>query len=309
MKRATPTRILFASLYCICLSSLFAQTSSHTCTSPEHRQFDFWIGNWDVFDTGGSTPVAHARIDSILDGCVLREDYRGIDGHVGQSFTIYDNHRKLWHQTWVTNRGELLEIDGNMEQGKIVLNGKNQRGELVRGTWAPAGEDVHEVAAISADSGNNWKPWFDIVFRKTSEKAGVDTAGTNRDSKRDEEIVAGLDSEYQKAVKYNDALTMSRILADDFVLVTSSGKTFSKSELLEEAKSRRITYEGQEDSEKSVRVWGDTAIVTANLWEKGIENGKPFEHRLWFSDVYRRTQDGWRYVFAQSAYRPCEIAP
>jgi hypothetical protein len=68
-------------------------------------------------------------------------------------------------------------------------------------------------------------------------------------------------------------------------------------------------YKHQEDTEKIVRRWGDTAIVSAKLWEKGTENGKTFDYKLWFSDVYRRTPFGWRYVFAQSAYRPCESIP
>jgi ketosteroid isomerase-like protein len=50
-----------------------------------------------------------------------------------------------------------------------------------------------------------------------------------------------------------------------------------------------------------VRVWGDTAVVTALLWAKGTEEGKPFDYHLWFSDVYVRTPQGWRYVFGQAA--------
>jgi len=79
-----------------------------------YRQFDFWAGDWDVLDVRRSIPVTHARIDLILDGCVLREDYEGTDGHKGQSFAIYDAARKVWHQSWVTNRGELLEIEGKI---------------------------------------------------------------------------------------------------------------------------------------------------------------------------------------------------
>lgn len=128
------------------------------------------------------------------------------------------------------------------------------------------------------------------------------TQSTYADDQSEQQTVAALDAEYQQAVKENDAATMDRLLADDFVLVTSSGKTYSKFELLEEAKSGRITYEHQEDTDKTVRLCGDTAVVTAKLWEKGTENGRPFDKKLWFSDVYRRTPKGWRYVFAQSAY-------
>lgn len=119
----------------------------------------------------------------------------------------------------------------------------------------------------------------------------------------DEEIVAALDTEYQAAVKKNDVDTMDRILADDFVLVTGLGKTYTKTDLLEEARSKRMAYEHQEDSAQKVRVWGDTAVVTALLWAKGTEDGKAFDYTLWFSDTYVRTPTGWRYAFAQSSTR------
>jgi ketosteroid isomerase-like protein len=122
----------------------------------------------------------------------------------------------------------------------------------------------------------------------------------------DRKVVAALDTEYQAAVKKNDDATMDRILADDFVLVTASGKTYTKADLLNDARGGRTAYEHQEDTMQTVRVWGDTAVVTAKLWEKGTDDGKPFDHLLWFSDTYVRTPSGWRYAFAQSAYCPCQ---
>jgi len=124
-----------------------------------------------------------------------------------------------------------------------------------------------------------------------------------RSSVDDEKAVAALDTEYQAAVKNNDVPTMDRILADDFVLVTGLGKTHSKRDLLEEARSKGMQHERQEDSQRKVRVWGDTAVVTALLWAKGTEDGKPFDYKLWFSDVYLKTEKGWRYVFAQASAR------
>ena len=124
-----------------------------------------------------------------------------------------------------------------------------------------------------------------------------------RSSVDDEKAVAALDTEYQAAVKNNDVPTMDRILADDFVLVTGLGKTHSKRDLLEEARSKGMQHERQEDSQRKVRVWGDSAVVTALLWAKGTEDGKPFDYKLWFSDVYLKTEKGWRYVFAQASAR------
>lgn len=117
----------------------------------------------------------------------------------------------------------------------------------------------------------------------------------------DAKIVAALDTEYQAAVKNNDAAAMDRILSDDFVVVLGSGKIYTKADLLQMARTRRVQYEHQEDSDQTVRVWGDTAVVTAKIWLKGIDEGKPFEWHVWFSDTYVRTPAGWRYVHGQAS--------
>jgi ketosteroid isomerase-like protein len=114
-------------------------------------------------------------------------------------------------------------------------------------------------------------------------------------------IVAALDKEYQEAVKNNDAATMDRILADDFVLVTGRGQVFTKADLLKDARDKSTVYEHQEELEQKVRVWGDTAVVTALLWIKGTSEGKTSDRKLWFSDTYVRTPKGWKYVFGQSS--------
>lgn len=117
----------------------------------------------------------------------------------------------------------------------------------------------------------------------------------------DAATVAALDTEYQAAVKANDWQTMDRILADDFVLVVGSGKTFNKADLISDAKRKTFTWEHQEELEQKVRVWGNTAVVTALLWEKGTSASATVDKRLWFSDVYMKTPNGWRYVFGQAS--------
>jgi len=249
-----------------------------------------------VYDVGGQTKIATAHIDPILDGCVLREDYQQSNGHHGQSFTIYDAARHVWHQSWVTNRGELLEIEGTTQYGSIVLSGEDRStGTLVRGMWKPEHGSVRETADTSADQGKTWTPWFDIIFRPAS-----DPADDSLHSK-DREIVKELDTRYQRAVKENDVATMGAMLADDFMLVTGSGKSYSKTDLLEEAHSGRIRYDRQDDSDQTVRVWGDTAVITAKLTAAGTDSGKPFDYQVWFSDTYVKTPTGWQYVFGQSS--------
>jgi uncharacterized protein (TIGR02246 family) len=117
-------------------------------------------------------------------------------------------------------------------------------------------------------------------------------------------IVANLDTTYQAAVERNDADAMAAILHEDMILVLGDGKVLTGRQLVEAARTRSITYERQvEDAgTQTVRMFGDTAIVTARLWLKGVrKDGTPIDRRLWFSDTYVRTTQGWKYAFGQAS--------
>ena len=131
----------------------------------------------------------------------------------------------------------------------------------------------------------------------------VSTTEVNASSADDANTVAALDTQYQAAVKENDAATMDRILADDFVLVTGRGKVYDKADLLKAAREKQVIYERQDEEvgSQKVRVWGDMAVVTAFLWVKTAQEGKPVDYKLWFSDTYVRSPTGWRYVFGQAS--------
>ena len=119
----------------------------------------------------------------------------------------------------------------------------------------------------------------------------------------DRQVVAKLDTEFQAAVKSNDAQTMARILHPDMVLILGDGRVNTRGEQLEEARNKIISYQIQDEDPgtQSVRVQGDTAVVTARLRIKGTMTGKEFERLLWFTDVYVRTPSGWRYFLGQAS--------
>lgn len=305
MKRRLPIVMLLLAVVLIgifCPEESSARTpESSKCAAAEYRQFDFWAGDWDAYGLDeGNKLVARARVDVILDGCALREIYEQLDGLTGQSLSTYDASRRTWHQTWVTNRGKLLTLEGRFQDNRLTLIGTDLAGDgrsvLIRGVWKRVEGGVRETAESSDDGGKSWKPLFDILFRAHGKAASASSA-------EDEKAVAALDTQYQAAVARNDAAAMDRILADDFVLVTGKGKVYTKADLLAEARNGKTVYERQDDSSQKVRVWGDTAVVTALLWAKGTEDGKPFEYKLWFSDTYVRTPSGWRYVFGQASTR------
>lgn len=120
----------------------------------------------------------------------------------------------------------------------------------------------------------------------------------------DRRTVAALDTEFQAAVKHNDAATIDRIHADDMILVLGNGKVVRGQELAERARRRAVTFEVQDEVEGSqrVRVWGDTAVVTALLVIKGSDAARGnFDYRVWFSDTYARIDGRWRYVLGQAS--------
>jgi hypothetical protein len=92
------------------------------CDAPEFRQFDFWIGDWQVFKPDG-TVAGMNRIEQEYGGCVLHERYQTASGYTGESLNTYDPGRKRWHQTWVDNTGTLLLLDGNLQGRAMVMEG------------------------------------------------------------------------------------------------------------------------------------------------------------------------------------------
>src|SRR5262245_13542669 len=90
-----------------------------SCDTPDHRAFDFWIGEWAVTYKDGK-PSGTNRIEPVLGGCALQESWTGADGNRGHSYSAFDASRNAWHQTWVDAGGNLLRLDGNIRGGAMV---------------------------------------------------------------------------------------------------------------------------------------------------------------------------------------------
>ena len=91
------------------------------CAAPEHRQFDFWVGTWDVFGPAGRQVGAN-RIERIADGCALLEQWTGSGNVTGKSLNIYDASDGRWHQTWVDSSGTLLMLAGGLVGDSMVMS-------------------------------------------------------------------------------------------------------------------------------------------------------------------------------------------
>jgi uncharacterized protein (TIGR02246 family) len=122
-------------------------------------------------------------------------------------------------------------------------------------------------------------------------------------SDTDRQLIAELDRTFQAAVKQNDAETMAAILHPDMILVLGDGRVFTREDQLRESRQKLLAYEIQDEEPgtQTVRVSGDTGIVTALLRIKGTNKGGRFDRRVWFSDTYVRTSSGWKYFFGQAS--------
>jgi hypothetical protein len=139
------------------------------CTAPPHRQFDFWLGEWDVTDAKGKT-AGRNRIVALHDGCVLQENWSGTGGFTGTSLNAYDAERKTWHQTWVDNSGGVLQLDGEFAAGKMLLRGETlDEGKKVlqRISWQPLPDGrVRQLWESSKDGGGTWAVAFDGYYAR-----------------------------------------------------------------------------------------------------------------------------------------------
>jgi hypothetical protein len=142
------------------------------CIAPEHRQFDFWLGDWDVRDGDGKL-VGRNVLTPLHGGCALLENWTGNGGTTGTSLNLWDAETHRWHQTWVDSGGGLLLLDGGFADGRMVLTGAAPPGPgapdgtLNRITWAPLPDGrVRQQWESSTDKGRTWKSAFDGYYTK-----------------------------------------------------------------------------------------------------------------------------------------------
>ncbi|HEY3202970.1 MAG TPA: hypothetical protein VGL03_04850 [Thermoanaerobaculia bacterium] len=142
-------------------------TASGPCSAPENRQFDFWLGEWDVTTPDGKLAGAN-RITRILSGCALREEWSGAGGIRGTSLNVFDAGARRWRQTWVDEKGNVLFLTGELKGGKMLLEGEgpSRDGTLQnRISWSKLSNGrVRQLWESSKDGGKTWKTVFDGTY-------------------------------------------------------------------------------------------------------------------------------------------------
>lgn len=145
------------------------------CTSDAHRNFDFWLGTWDVTPAGTNSPTASNEISLSQDGCVVLENYVA-GGFTGMSINFYDATIGKWHQTWMSNAGGALYLEGGLrEDGAMEMTDRDlpssaAAGSINKTVWTPMPDgSVRQVWTNSSDAGKNWTVIFDGIYRRQSD--------------------------------------------------------------------------------------------------------------------------------------------
>ena len=148
---------------------LFSFFSHANCQSDEHRQFDFWLGQWQVVQGDGQLAGSN-QITKAYDDCVIKERYEAVSGFRGESVNIFDVTTGRWHQTWVDNSGLLLQLAGGWKNGEMVLQGDrvNRHGVKIRDkiTWRQNSDgSVRQLWQTKVADGD-WQVTFDGHYQR-----------------------------------------------------------------------------------------------------------------------------------------------
>lgn len=142
--------------------------------NPANRQFDFWVGEWQVETADGATPAGDSKIELILGDCVIQENWTsgGNTGYQGKSYNIYNPDLHRWEQFWNDNAGGMIHFYGNLKDG--VMDYYTDEIPQKDGTklkrhlqFIPIGPDkVRQFSQGSTDSGKTWNAEYDFIYNR-----------------------------------------------------------------------------------------------------------------------------------------------
>lgn len=147
------------------------------CTAPAYRQFDFWIGDWDVYGKNGSK-AGDSKISLILDSCIILEEWTSAGSnqglrYAGKSFNTWNRNSRQWQQTWVDNTGGTTEyLEGKYDDQKIIFLTKpftftKDTMAIRKLTFYNLSNDkVRQLGEISKNNGNSWQTEYDLEYRR-----------------------------------------------------------------------------------------------------------------------------------------------
>jgi hypothetical protein len=177
--------LVLSTLFIFCLTyALVAQTppAPQPCDRPEQKQFNFWVGDWDLTSPGSKAgEVVHSSntIKRILSSCIVQENFVGSSASeqapqlLGTSVSVFDVSSSKWKQTWVDNQGSYLDFTGEFKDGQMVLIREATRPDgttlMQRMVWKNISSNEFDWSwERSKDKGQTWEVLWPIHYKRKS---------------------------------------------------------------------------------------------------------------------------------------------
>jgi hypothetical protein len=163
------------------------QGQAPACAAQEYGQFDFWVGAWDVYRTGGDRLVGRSLIEKLYDGCGVRENWMPVGRAGGGSLNSFVPDAGEWRQIWIDSANSWAEFRGGLQGGAMVLSGtwRGMNGPgtapLVRISYIPQQDrSIRQLGEQSTDDGQSWTTAFDFTYRRSAAASAATPGSTGR---------------------------------------------------------------------------------------------------------------------------------
>ena len=175
-----PTFAAFAAVLALAPAA-YAQTQQQppppTCAAPEHRAFDFWLGEWDVYVTGTENLAGRSSIRSEDGGCVITEHWvsAGAQAYSGRSLNLYDRAAGRWEQFWVDSTGEVTRFVGGPHEAGMRLtdpanvSARSSTPVQTRMTFSANPDGSVRQHGETSPDGQNWTSRYDFTYRRRAD--------------------------------------------------------------------------------------------------------------------------------------------
>jgi len=148
-----------------------AQSQAGPCESqPIYKQFDFWVGEWDVKQTQAEKGalVGDSRIEKLTGGCAILENWES-PGFSGKSWNFYDVGLGKWRQIWIDATGRKAEFSGEyhedamrLDGGAVLADGRKIKSRMIVYNLSP--DRARQYSERSTDGGKTWSVAYDFIY-------------------------------------------------------------------------------------------------------------------------------------------------
>lgn len=157
--------ILVVSLLTISFSGHSQSNPGTEDVSGRYLEFDFWVGEWNVYKNGTDSIVGKSHIQSINDGKGLLENYEATgSAYTGKSLNTFNRATGKWEQYWIDNTGLVLKLEGSFEKDKMILEGTGASAGNRISWQALENGHVRQVWEVYDDS-QQWRAVFDGIYK------------------------------------------------------------------------------------------------------------------------------------------------